>query len=314
MDAGDRYLEHTACPLCGADGSAIRPLPARGTHFGPERANCCTDCSLVFLSPRLSPAGLREYYRSDAFSKDFRGAATPSEEDNRYRDQRAQRRWARVRDYVPAGGSVLEVGCGNGSFLRRAADDGRTVMGIDPSDGYARGAMRRGGRVVSGEFPGDLPPDWTGFDAVAIFHVIEHVHDPLWVLGEIRSRLKPGGKLLLEYPDVERAARRERFGPEYFQKSHLHDFCGHTMTVLMRKSGFAAEQWFFDDEPPLDKNVLVVAAVAEPQAVDCRRPGRGGLSLYRHLTKKVQDEQRRRSWRTARRHPVAALRNWWRAA
>jgi SAM-dependent methyltransferase len=283
----DHDMTIDQCPLCGASSGTFRLVTQRGTHFSYERAMLCGACTLVLLTPRLSPTGLAEYYASDAFSVDFRGAARPDTAATQYRDQRAQRRWALLHECVPRTGRVLEIGCSSGNFLRVLSDHGLETVGIDPSRGYAEFARQRGLSVRAGQFPTDLPVTSGPFDVIATFHVIEHVHDPAAMLSAIRQRLKPGGILVLEYPDVERAAARPQLSPSYFQKSHLHDFSLHTMTALLRRTGFRIEAKFFETEHPYDKNTLLVAAIAEPEAISPRLPAREVDRFYRTLTQKL---------------------------
>ena len=98
-------------------------------------------------------------------------------------------------------GKLLDVGCGDGTFLNRMRDLGWTVQGIDPDLRAVEQARSRFALDVVAapfeehRFPGD------SFDAVVASHVIEHVHDPLSMLRECRRILKPGGKLVVLTPN-----------------------------------------------------------------------------------------------------------------
>jgi len=290
----DHDMTIDQCPLCGASSAAFRLVTRRGSHFTCERAMMCGQCTLVLLTPRLSPTGLADYYGSDAFSVDFRGAAQPDAAATEYRDHRAQRRWALLSESLPRTGRVLEIGCSSGNFLNVLRDHGLETVGIDPSRGYAQCAQQRGLAVHAGQFPTDLPVTNGPFDAIATFHVIEHVHDPAAMLRAIRQRLKPGGILVLEYPDVERAAARPQLAPTYFQKSHLHDFSLHTMTAMLAQAGFQIEAKFFEPEYPYDKNTLLVAGITEPRPTSPRLPARDVDRVYQTLVDKLARPMGRR--------------------
>ena len=73
---------------------------------------------------------------------------------------------------------LLDVGCGQGLFLKTVRDRGAQVLGIDPDPVNVRNCESHGVRVLRGEF--DKSTDLHGFkpDIVTIFEVIEHVYDP----------------------------------------------------------------------------------------------------------------------------------------
>jgi len=294
LDNPQRYLTHDRCPLCKAGSDQFRLITAEGKSFTHEKAHLCGNCSLAFLSPRLNPEGLREYYGSDEFSTDFRGADRPDEEADRYRDMRALRRWRFLAPLFTQQARCLEIGCSSGNFLSIVRGEGHEAHGIDPSTGYARHAGRKGLDVTVGEFPHDLPDSVGPFDVIATFHVIEHVHDPQSFLRDIRQRLAPGGLLALEYPDLEQALRRNKLKPTYFSKPHLHDFSQRTMRRLLESAGFRSFGAFTESEFPYDKNVLIVARPAEAAALPPRtdrHDRRHAEQVHRTLRQKLTGRQ-----------------------
>ncbi len=103
--------------------------------------------------------------------------------------------WARL----PAGGSVLDVGCGTGSLSAALAASGmRRVLGIDRSSGYvahATAAVGNGSDVVVFQV-GDamaLPGGDGEFDAAASCLVLNFVPDPPAAVAEMGRVVRPGG-------------------------------------------------------------------------------------------------------------------------
>lgn len=115
-------------------------------------------------------------------------------------------RWVRsFMEEIPAGGAILDVGCGTGSALRiLAARRPSLLAGIDISP-KAIGAAREklaglDADLKTGDVEAGLPwPDAT-FDAATMTAVLHHLPDPGRVLHHIRRVLKPGGRLIVAEP------------------------------------------------------------------------------------------------------------------
>lgn len=100
-----------------------------------------------------------------------------------------------------AGARVLDVGSGNGEFLRRANEMGWHAIGLDP-DPDAVATCRAEGLEAFQGFVGDRIAGVDGrFDAITLRHSIEHVPDPRGDLACCLQRLQPGGLLWLAWPN-----------------------------------------------------------------------------------------------------------------
>jgi SAM-dependent methyltransferase len=128
------------------------------------------------------------------------------------RDQSYPLRWEFERcaeDLGPVPLDVLELGCGPGHFLAAASRRGHRAVGVDFSDGAVGLARAAGHRAFCGgfdELARHLGPD-ARFDAVACFHLIEHLADPGQLLEEIAPWVRPDARLFFSCPGPRRFTR-----------------------------------------------------------------------------------------------------------
>ena len=93
-------------------------------------------------------------------------------------------------------GRVLEIGFGDGSFLKALAGRGWDAYGIDVSDEAVKMAWHKGLEATKGELL-DCGLKDSLFDLVVLRHVLEHIRNPVETLVEIRRVLKPNGTLYM---------------------------------------------------------------------------------------------------------------------
>lgn len=95
------------------------------------------------------------------------------------------------------GKDLVEVGCGTGLLLGRAAAMGRSAIGVDLSRGMLEQARARGLTVVQGSAT-ELPLADASCDVAFSFKVLAHVADPARALAEMARVVRPGGWVLAE--------------------------------------------------------------------------------------------------------------------
>ena len=230
-------MRETPCLFCGVQDESVR------FQDGAFRVVECRRCGHVYVNPRLSPERLHEMYQEEYWNsdraKDF-GYTQYLAEASLYLRTYAMRSQV-IDTYKQRPGTVLDVGCAAGFFLKVMADKGWNTTGIEISSkmvAYAReqlglGDVRRGD-LLSIEFADDVR-----FDVVTLWDVIEHLERPDLHLAKAASLLADDGILVLETQNV--ASRWARLlGPRwqhYKHEEHLYHFHPGSLARLLADAG-----------------------------------------------------------------------------
>jgi 2-polyprenyl-3-methyl-5-hydroxy-6-metoxy-1,4-benzoquinol methylase len=238
--------EQVPCNLCGADDYCVRIRPsvhefdphdvlsASGGIRGTQQIVECRRCGLRYVNPRIRPAWVVAAY-SEAVDQLYAEAGPGRMETFR-------RGVKLLEGFCPERGRLVDVGSACGFFVRAAQDAGWDAEGVEPSRWSAEyGRSELGVDIFAGvlreaEFPDE------SFDAVTMWDVLEHLPDPAAELREVQRILKPGGVLLVNYPNAgSRLARLAGKNWWFYLSVHLYYFTPRTLTQLVEKNGFVVE-------------------------------------------------------------------------
>lgn len=233
--------EVTHCQLCGSGERTLK------FQDGPFRVLTCAGCGLVYVTPRLQGQALLDVYDASYWNSQNpkqRGYADYAAEGALYL-KTFQKRMALVSRWLPPQARILDVGCAAGYFLRVAQRHGHDVHGVELSAAIAVEAQQAlgQGRVHIGTLAEAMTQKDYGarsFDLVTLWDVIEHIPTPQEVLQQVRTLIKPGGRLLLETQNVaSRWARLlGRRWHHYKHDEHLFHFDPRTIRRLLDECGF----------------------------------------------------------------------------
>lgn len=139
--------------------------------------------------------------------------------------------------------SYLDVGCGDGRFLRALEKRGvprARIHGIELDAAQVQSLRARGYRAHAERVERCDAIEPRSIDLATMFHVIEHVDDPAAVVRKLAGWLAPGGVLALETPNVEsldaRLFRTGFWGGYHFPR-HWHLFTPGSLLRLLREAG-----------------------------------------------------------------------------
>lgn len=195
----------------------------------------------------------------------------------------------------PAGGTVFDVGGGNGYLCRALVEAGVPAVLVEPVDEAVRTAYERGLRPVvcstveAADFaPGSLP-------AVAMFDVLEHVEDDVAQLRCLHDLLVPGGRLYLTAPKhpVLWSAHDDEAG-------HQRRYTTRSLLEVVGEAGFQVEYHtsFFSALVPAMAARRVLQRRPRPDAPGVSDPTAGGGLLARGIDRLLAHERS-----SLRRHP-----------
>ena len=200
----------------------------------------CNNCGLMYSYPlNIDPDG--SYWEASAKTPIFISA---------FPEMQDQQEKVKARDYIssinhvekliPGKGKALEVGASKGNFINLLEKRGWDVTGIEPSPDRAEKAKKIFGYdLIPGRLEDSNLP-LNHFDAIFMFHTIEHCLDPITVISILHNYLKPGGILVVETPTYDSVPfkilqHRER---SIRCDSHYYFFTKNLLRSMMEKQGF----------------------------------------------------------------------------
>jgi SAM-dependent methyltransferase len=210
-----------ACPVCGA-ATGARPLVSTGARA----VHRCTRCDLGVTSPPPDP----EIETDAIFVESYDGGRLAR---RALWDRAAGARMTWIEAFQPDG-LLLEIGSATGEQVLAATRRGFEAHGVEPSRWAAAQARASGAEVMEGTLD-DWCAGYGGFtvDVVAMFHVLEHLPDPLTVLRSLREVTAASGFLFVEVPNL--GSRRAREGDDRWPHWQLPFHVTHlTVTGLTR--------------------------------------------------------------------------------
>lgn len=247
------FVHYDSCPVCSSAG--IHPLLTVKDHSVSGESFViwvCEKCSLRFTQDAPDETAISQYYKSEAYishtntSKGFVNQMYLA-----IRKFTLRLKYNIVKKYTGlATGNLLDVGAGTGAFLKQMHENGWQVTGIEPDAGARNVAHQTFGlNLQPYEVLKNLPSKT--FDAVTLWHVLEHVHDLHGYMDILKSLLKPGGKLFIAVPNYQSAdaAIYRLAWAAYDVPRHLYHFSPQSIQALMQRHGLkivARKPMWFD--------------------------------------------------------------------
>ncbi|MGZ8157185.1 MAG: class I SAM-dependent methyltransferase [Methylobacter sp.] len=225
------------CNLCS--NSDVSVLATHSRSGAPLRTVICKHCGLVWSDP--FPHDPRHYYEED-YRVEYKNTYSPKPNHILQAGMVALTRHSKIKHLLDGRKTILDVGTGGGEFAYLLKSLGHDQHGIEPNKGYAAYSVAEYGLNLQIGFIQDGRFDDDSFDVITIWHVLEHTEDPSFVLGKLRSLLKPEGVLVVEVPNIEAICQSPK---STFHEAHLFNFNINTLRKMGEKAGLIEDSHVF---------------------------------------------------------------------
>jgi len=234
-------IHYTGCPICSSN-NIQQQLSAKDHTVSQHIFSIwhCNDCTARFTQDVPGQDAIGAYYASENYishSDTKKGIINSLYHLVRKRTLGAIRRLV-IYETGMVKGAVLDIGCGTGAFLQTMKEADWQITGLEP-DEVARAKATELYNIHPQE-PGklfELPA--ASFNAITMWHVLEHVHELHAYIKQIADLLAVNGKLFIAVPNYtsKDAAIYAAFWAAYDVPRHLYHFSPQSMEKLLSMHG-----------------------------------------------------------------------------
>lgn len=231
------------CVVCGSDEhelflNCVDYTVSRETFS----IQACKSCGFKFTSPRPSAEEIGPYYKSEEYvSHSNTNKGLIHKLYHWVRSYTLIKKLQLVMHHSQRRGTILDFGCGTGAFLSVCKKNLWNVYGIEPDPDARRIAGDTNGVSAASsihEFISKYPDE--KFDAITMWHVLEHIHNLEEFYSFVDSRLNSKGALIIAVPNCSSydAEKYKEFWAAYDVPRHLYHFTPKDIKTLFEKRGF----------------------------------------------------------------------------
>jgi SAM-dependent methyltransferase len=192
------FIDIQACPICGTTTTGHMATRSDGI-----RILQCTNCLMGYVEKY--PLNINDYYTNAYYHQE--GADPSRGADAGYVDYEMVASTALgwsifLTPHIRSAGSILDVGCANGYFLRNLDSMLYDKYGIEVNADMIAKCQQEGITIIGSDIvEADVAKVYQqSFDIITGFAVLEHIPDITTALSHIKHMLKPSGIFLFELP------------------------------------------------------------------------------------------------------------------
>lgn len=246
-------IHYTQCPVCSS--VEIKKV-LTGKDYTVSQQNFaileCNHCTLRFTQDVPSENAIAPYYKSENYishTDTSKGLVNQLYKSVRKRTL-VQKRKLIEKVTGKATGSLLDVGAGTGSFLNEMKQSNWQVTGLEP-DADARTVAKNLHGIDLQESGNLFSLPENSFDAITMWHVLEHVHSLQEYIAQLKKLLTANGRLIIAVPNYTSsdAVSYGEYWAAYDVPRHLYHFSPKSIETLVTNHGLkllACKPMWFD--------------------------------------------------------------------
>jgi 2-polyprenyl-3-methyl-5-hydroxy-6-metoxy-1,4-benzoquinol methylase len=248
----DTHIHYNNCPICGSSSInyvfSSKDYTVSGKEFSIWQ---CKNCSARFTQDVPNAESIGSYYQSKEYishSNTSKGLINRLYQLVRKKTLKQKRKFICKTTGLKQG-TLLDVGSGTGAFVNEMQQNGWEATGLEPDAGARQSAFNTYNcRLKNTDELFHLTPN--SFDAITLWHVLEHVHDLHRYIDQLKTLLKQTGKLIIAVPNYTSldATFYKEYWAAYDVPRHLYHFSPSSMQYLVEKNVMRLEDvkpmWF----------------------------------------------------------------------
>lgn len=245
-------IHYSQCPVCGS-ANISSALRAKDFTVSNETFSIfeCHTCTFRFTQDVPGATAIGPYYKAESYiSHTDSSQGLINRLYHSVRKFTIRQKCNLVKKVTGRGkGNMLDVGAGTGVFVKAILEHGWQVTGLEPDADARKVAKEVYGASLSPIEDFYKLPD-NSYDAITMWHVLEHVHDLRGYMAKLKSLLKENGRLVIAVPNYTAgdAAVYKEFWAAYDVPRHLYHFSPQSMQKLAEAFGLRILQhkpmWF----------------------------------------------------------------------
>tara|TARA_Y100000748_G_C15473842_1_gene479900 strand:+ start:684 stop:1613 length:930 start_codon:yes stop_codon:yes gene_type:complete len=201
--------------------------------IGKSKIIDCKYCKFIHVLPLPSKDELSHLYKKNYYSKVKPNYIKKYQKElpywNLIFDEKLDFLSSKIKSKTK---SIFDLGSGSGYFLKRAKEKGWDVNGIEPNIIAANHSKKIGVPVINDFFENLNIDNMKQVNAINLFDVLEHVHNPIQLLERCRKLLKSKGIIIIEIPNdynplqeiVKKSLKKEEYWLTLLTKSRNYQW------------------------------------------------------------------------------------------